>query len=119
MGGGGALIYSVKQQRLLLAQDEYQNLSDTLTGWKSSRTSCKYKFCLGDVVGWGALIYSVKQQRLLLAQDEYQNLSDTLSLSPTGNLLEQAVSSSFPWEVVGWGGSDILCKATEVIDGSG
>ena len=27
--GGGALIYSVKQQRLLLAQDEYQNLSDT------------------------------------------------------------------------------------------
>ena len=36
-------IFSVKQQRLLLAQDEYQNLSDTLTGWKSSRTSCKYK----------------------------------------------------------------------------
>lgn len=34
-------IYSVKEERLILAQDEYQHLTDTLTGWKSSRTSRK------------------------------------------------------------------------------
>jgi len=35
-------IYSVKEERLILAQDEYQHLTDTLTGWKSSRTSRKF-----------------------------------------------------------------------------
>ena len=34
-------IYSIKEQRLMLAQDEFQHLNDTLSGWKSSRTSCK------------------------------------------------------------------------------
>lgn len=34
-------IFSVKEQRLQLAKDEYEHLNDTLSGWKSSRTSCK------------------------------------------------------------------------------
>lgn len=41
-------IYSVKEQRLLLAQDEYQNLYDTLKGWKSSRTSLNSNSSVGS-----------------------------------------------------------------------
>ena len=39
-------IYSIKEQRLMLAQDEYQHLNDTLSGWKSSKTSCELMICL-------------------------------------------------------------------------
>ena len=42
-----------------------------------------------------------------------------VTLSPAGNLLEQAVSTSFPWGSGGAGGSDLLCKATEAIAGPG
>ncbi len=32
----------MKQQRLVIAQEEVQHLNDTLANWKASRTSCKY-----------------------------------------------------------------------------
>lgn len=35
-------IYDVKQQRLCLAQDEYNHLNNVLTTLGASRTSCKY-----------------------------------------------------------------------------
>jgi len=35
-------IYDVKQQRLYLAQDEYNHLHNALTTLNTSRTSCKY-----------------------------------------------------------------------------
>ena len=35
-------IYDVKQQRLYLAQDEYNHLQTALTTLNTSRTSCKY-----------------------------------------------------------------------------
>lgn len=41
-------IYTVKEQRLQLAQDEYQYLHDTLTGWKSSRTSLNSNSSVGS-----------------------------------------------------------------------
>lgn len=41
-------IYSVKEERLILAQDEYQHLTDTLTGWKSSRTSLNSNSSVGS-----------------------------------------------------------------------
>ncbi|XP_035825058.1 protein KIBRA isoform X1 [Aplysia californica] len=41
-------IYSIKEQRLLLAQDEYQHLNDTLSGWKSSRTSLNSNSSVGS-----------------------------------------------------------------------
>ncbi|VDI70705.1 protein KIBRA [Mytilus galloprovincialis] len=41
-------IYSVKEERLILAQDEYQHLTDTLTGWKSSRTSLASNSSVGS-----------------------------------------------------------------------
>ncbi|KAK3580455.1 hypothetical protein CHS0354_035497, partial [Potamilus streckersoni] len=41
-------IFSVKEQRLLLAQDEYQHLNDTLTGWKSSHTSLNSNSSVGS-----------------------------------------------------------------------
>ena len=35
-------IYQVKQERLVIAQEEVQNLNRTLASqWKTSRTSCK------------------------------------------------------------------------------
>jgi hypothetical protein len=42
-------IYDVKQQRLYLAQDEYNHLHNALTTLNTSRTSCKYiisKICM-------------------------------------------------------------------------
>ncbi|WAQ99375.1 KIBRA-like protein [Mya arenaria] len=41
-------ICTVKEQRLQLAQDEYQHLHDTLTGWKSSRTSLNSNSSVGS-----------------------------------------------------------------------
>ncbi|KAL4231016.1 regulation of hippo signaling [Mactra antiquata] len=41
-------ICTVKEQRLQLAQDEYQHLYDTLTGWKSSRTSLNSNSSVGS-----------------------------------------------------------------------
>lgn len=41
-------IYTVKEQRLMLAQDEYQYLSETLKGWKSSRTSLNSNSSIGS-----------------------------------------------------------------------
>lgn len=35
-------IYDVKQQRLCLAQDEYNHLNNALTTLGASRTSCEY-----------------------------------------------------------------------------
>lgn len=39
-------IYDVKQQRLCLAQDEYNHLNNALTTLGASRTSCEYTFTL-------------------------------------------------------------------------
>ncbi|KAI8761511.1 protein KIBRA, partial [Biomphalaria glabrata] len=41
-------IYSIKEQRLLLAQDEFQYLNETLSGWKSSRTSLNSNSSVGS-----------------------------------------------------------------------
>ncbi|KAK7474264.1 hypothetical protein BaRGS_00034507 [Batillaria attramentaria] len=41
-------IYSIKEQRLNLAQDEFQHLKDTLSSWKSSRTSLNSNSSLGS-----------------------------------------------------------------------
>ncbi|XP_033744026.1 protein WWC2-like isoform X2 [Pecten maximus] len=41
-------IYTVKEQRLMLAQDEYQHLNDTLASWKSSRTSLNSNSSVGS-----------------------------------------------------------------------
>ncbi|GFR66721.1 protein kibra [Elysia marginata] len=41
-------IYSIKEQRLMLAQDEFQHLNDTLSGWKSSRTSLNSNSSVGS-----------------------------------------------------------------------
>lgn len=41
-------IYSVKEQRLMLAQDEYQHLNDTLASWKSSHTSLNSNSSVGS-----------------------------------------------------------------------
>lgn len=41
-------IYSIKQQRLNLAQDEFQHLKETLSSWKSSRTSLNSNSSLGS-----------------------------------------------------------------------
>ncbi|CAL1530897.1 unnamed protein product [Lymnaea stagnalis] len=41
-------IYSIKEQRLMLAQDEFQYLNDTLSGWKSSRTSLNSNSSVGS-----------------------------------------------------------------------
>lgn len=35
-------IYDIKQQRLHLAQDEYNHLNNALATLNTSRTSCKY-----------------------------------------------------------------------------
>lgn len=35
-------IYDIKQQRLYLAQDEYNHLNNVLSTLNTSRTSCKY-----------------------------------------------------------------------------
>lgn len=39
-------IYDVKQQRLCLAQDEYNHLNNALTTLGASRTSCEYTLIL-------------------------------------------------------------------------
>lgn len=41
-------IFSVKEQRLQLAKDEYEHLNDTLSGWKSSRTSLNSNSSVGS-----------------------------------------------------------------------
>nr|XP_022328024.1 protein WWC2-like isoform X2 [Crassostrea virginica] len=41
-------IFSVKEQRLQLATDEYEHLNDTLSGWKSSRTSLNSNSSVGS-----------------------------------------------------------------------
>ncbi|XP_041357146.1 protein WWC2-like [Gigantopelta aegis] len=41
-------IYAVKEQRLRLAQDEYHHLTETLSGWKSSRTSLNSNSSVGS-----------------------------------------------------------------------
>ncbi|XP_060062647.1 protein WWC2-like isoform X2 [Ylistrum balloti] len=41
-------IYTVKEQRLMLAQDEYQHLNDTLASWKSSRSSLNSNSSVGS-----------------------------------------------------------------------
>ncbi|ESO90610.1 hypothetical protein LOTGIDRAFT_178825 [Lottia gigantea] len=41
-------IYNVKEQRLVLAQDEYSHLYNTLSGWKSSRTSLNSNSSVGS-----------------------------------------------------------------------
>jgi hypothetical protein len=68
-------IYTVKEQRLMLAQDEYQHLNETLGGWKSSRTSRKYHLSKTDLTPrtfhyliWGAGYLSGHPSRLF----EYQ-----------------------------------------------
>lgn len=37
-------IYQVKSQRLMLAQDEYELLTNALATLNTSRTSCKFNF---------------------------------------------------------------------------
>ncbi|XP_048775157.1 protein WWC2-like isoform X3 [Ostrea edulis] len=41
-------IFSVKEQRLQLATDEFEHLNDTLGGWKSSRTSLNSNSSVGS-----------------------------------------------------------------------
>ncbi|CAG5135569.1 unnamed protein product, partial [Candidula unifasciata] len=41
-------IYSIKEQRLVLAQDEFQHLHESLSGWKSSRTSLNSNSSVGS-----------------------------------------------------------------------
>ncbi|XP_062572107.1 protein WWC2-like isoform X1 [Saccostrea cucullata] len=41
-------IFSVKEQRLQLAKDEFEHLNDTLGGWKSSRTSLNSNSSVGS-----------------------------------------------------------------------
>ncbi|KAK6172410.1 hypothetical protein SNE40_016065 [Patella caerulea] len=41
-------IYNVKEQRLAIAQDEYSHLHNTLSGWKSSRTSLNSNSSVGS-----------------------------------------------------------------------
>ncbi|XP_067663170.1 protein WWC2-like isoform X2 [Haliotis asinina] len=41
-------IYAVKEQRLMLAQDEFLHLNETLSGWKSSRTSLNSNSSVGS-----------------------------------------------------------------------
>lgn len=50
-------IFSVKEQRLQLATDEFEHLNDTLGGWKSSRTSCKCSDVHEDFLKWWCIVY--------------------------------------------------------------
>ncbi len=57
-------IYAVKEQRLMLAQDEFIHLNETLSGWKSSRTSCEYSL-LYNIISSTIIILWTKVEDVL------------------------------------------------------